>query len=58
MSTNEKDVDAKHPQVMKCLFCYISPMHIPNPSSKEKKCFIMYYKTYGITTLKKKCGYR
>jgi len=53
MSNNEKDVDAENRQVMKCLFCYISHVHVPNPSSKESKCFITYYKTYGITTLKK-----
>jgi hypothetical protein len=28
-------------------------MHVPNPSTKERKSFITYYKTYGITTLKK-----
>jgi hypothetical protein len=52
-SNNEKDVDVENPQAMKCLFCYINPMHVPNPSTKERKSFITYYKTYGITTLKK-----
>jgi hypothetical protein len=29
------------------------PCHAPNPSTKERKGLITYYKTYGITTLKK-----
>jgi hypothetical protein len=31
------------------------PCHDPNPSTKERKGLMTYYKTYGITTLKK-CG--
>jgi hypothetical protein len=28
-------------------------MHVPNPNTQKRKIFITYYKTYGITTLKK-----
>jgi DNA-binding transcriptional regulator WhiA len=34
-------------------FCYNYPLHVFNPSTKEKNELITYYKTYGITTLKK-----
>jgi hypothetical protein len=39
-------------QVMRCLLCYNSLVHAFNPNTKERKWFITYYKTYGITTPK------
>jgi hypothetical protein len=38
---------------MRCLLCYNSFIHAFNPNTKEIKSFITYYKTCGITTLKK-----
>jgi hypothetical protein len=38
---------------MRCLFCYNNPLHVFNPSTKERNGLITNYKTYGITTLKK-----
>ncbi len=42
-----------NPKVMSCLFCYKSHVNVPNLSTKERKKLITYYKTYGITSLKK-----
>ncbi len=38
---------------MKCFFCYNNHVHALNPNTKERNGFITYYKTYGITILKK-----
>ncbi len=47
---DDKKVDLGNLQVMRCLFCYNSPMHALNPNKKERKMLITYYKTYGIST--------
>jgi len=33
--------------------CYDNVVNIPNSRTKERRGLITYYKTYGITTLKK-----
>jgi hypothetical protein len=33
--------------------CYDNVVNIPSPRTKEKKGLITYYKTYGITNMKK-----
>jgi hypothetical protein len=38
---------------MRCLFATTILLHVFNPSTKENNELITYYKTYGITTLKK-----
>jgi hypothetical protein len=49
-----KDVDGGSPQIMRCMYFYTNHVHAPIPSTKKgKKNLITYYKTYGITTLKK-----
>jgi hypothetical protein len=50
---DDKEVDLGNLQVMRCLFCYNNPMHALNLNTKERKLLITYYKTYGISTLKK-----
>ncbi len=52
LSVNEgKDVNARNLQVTKCMFCYSNLVHALNPSTKERKCFITYNKTYEILAL-------
>ncbi len=48
-----KDVEKGSLQVMICIFCYVNLMNNSNPNIKDTKCLITYYKTYGITGLKK-----
>jgi hypothetical protein len=38
---------------MKCIICYDNYVNIFNPRIKERNNLITYYKTYGITVLKK-----
>jgi hypothetical protein len=38
---------------MKCILCYNNNVNAPNLSTKERKGLVIYYKTYGIITLKK-----
>jgi hypothetical protein len=38
---------------MKCILHYDNVRNISNPRTKERKGLITYYKTYGITILKK-----
>jgi len=38
---------------MRCILCYDTVINNFNPRTKERKWLITYYKTYGITTLKK-----
>jgi hypothetical protein len=63
-----KKVDLGNPQVIRCLLCYNSLVHALNPQKKKqnknknktkqnKTQLLTYYKTYGITTLKKTCGW-
>jgi hypothetical protein len=49
---DNKPMDGKIPQVMRCQLCYKTPM-LYNPRTKLKKGLISYYKTNGISTLKK-----
>ncbi len=39
--------------LMICIMCYDNVVNIPSPRTKEKKGLITYYKTYGITNMKK-----
>jgi hypothetical protein len=48
-----KEVEAASHQVMRCILCYDNAINIFNPRTKERKGLIIYYKNYGITTLKK-----
>jgi len=48
-----KDVKEGNLQVTKCMCCYTNLVHVLNPSTKERKGFITYYKTYEIIVLKK-----
>jgi hypothetical protein len=48
-----KEVEVASHQVMRCILCYDNVVNIPNPRTKERKGLITYYKTYGITALKK-----
>jgi len=41
------------PQIMRCIFCCSNYIFALNSSTKERKGMIKYYKTYGITILKK-----
>jgi len=50
---DSKDVDVKCPQIMKCIFCYISPILFSNSKTQAKKGLILYNTINGITTLKK-----
>jgi len=40
-------------QIMRCIFCCSNYIFALNSSTKERKGIIKYYKTYGITILKK-----
>ncbi len=48
-----KKVEIRSHQVMRCIVCYDNVVNIPNSRTKERRGLINYYKTYGITTLKK-----
>ncbi len=48
-----KEVNLGNPQIMRRLFYHGSLVHALNPNTKERKGLIAYYRTYGITTLKK-----
>ncbi len=52
MVNNNKPMDGKIPQIMRCHLCYKKPM-LCNPRIKLRKGLISYYKTNGISTLKK-----
>jgi hypothetical protein len=34
---DDKEVNLGNLQVIRCLHCYNSPMHVPNPNTKEIK---------------------
>ncbi len=36
-----------------CILCYNNDVNVHNLRTKKRKGLIKYYKTYGITTLKK-----
>ncbi len=46
-------MNLEHPQVTKCLLCSNAPMNVFNPRTQARKGLISYYKTNGITSLKK-----
>jgi hypothetical protein len=48
-----KKVEATSHQVMKCILCYDNVVNILNARIKERKGLITYYKTYGITIIRK-----
>jgi hypothetical protein len=48
-----KKIEVASHQVIRCILCYDNVINIPNPKIKERKGSIIYYKTYGITALKK-----
>jgi hypothetical protein len=48
-----KEVEFSSHQVMRCILCYHNAINILNPRTKQRKGLITYYKTYGITALKK-----
>ncbi len=50
---DDKKIDPRNLQVMRCLLCYNNLVHARNPNIKKRKGLITYYKTYVITTLKK-----
>jgi hypothetical protein len=50
---DNKDVDVKCPQTMRCILCYNSPILFCNPKTQARKGLIIYNTTNGITTLKK-----
>jgi len=48
-----KKVEIGSHQIMRCIMCYDNVVNIPNSKTKERRGLITYYKTYGITALKK-----
>jgi len=50
---DKKEVEGVSHQVMRCILCYVDLVNVLNPRTKERKYFKTYYKTFGITTLKK-----
>ncbi len=51
-----KEVEKVSHQIMRCILCYVKLVNVLNLRTKERKGFITYYKTCGITTLKKHVG--
>jgi len=50
---DNKTVNLEQPQIVRCLLCYNAPMNVSNPRTQTRKGLIAYYKTNGITFLKK-----
>ncbi len=50
---DNKDVDVKCQQTMRCILCYNSPILFCNLKTQVRKSLIIYNTTNGITTLKK-----
>jgi hypothetical protein len=50
---DNKDVDVKCPQTMRCILCYNSFVLFCNLKTQAKNGLIIYNTTNGITTLKK-----
>jgi len=48
-----KPMDVKCFQLMRCIFCYASPILITNAKTQARKGLILYNSVNGITTLKK-----
>jgi hypothetical protein len=51
-----KEVEKVSHQIMRCILCYVNLVNVLNLRTKERKGFITYYKTCGITILKKHGG--
>jgi len=51
---DNKDVDVKCSQTIRCILCYNSPVLFCNPKTQARKDLIIYNTTNGITKLKKK----
>jgi len=54
--TDGKEVEKASHQIMRCILCYVNLVNVLNLRTKERKGLITYYKTYGITILKKHVG--
>jgi len=50
---DNKPMDVKCFQLMRCIFCYASPILITNAKTQARKGLILYNNVNGITTLKK-----
>jgi len=50
---DNKDVNVKCPQTMRCILCYSSPILFCNFKTQARKHLILYDITNGITSLKK-----
>ncbi len=50
---DDKKIDPRNLQVMRCLLYYNNLVHARNPNIKKRKGLITYYKTYVIMTLEK-----
>jgi len=48
-----KKVERTCHQIMRCILCYVDLVNGLNPRTKKRKVLITYYKTYGITIIKK-----
>jgi len=48
-----KKVEGACHQIMRCILCYVDLVNGLNPRTKKRKGLITYYKTYGITIIKK-----
>ncbi len=54
---DNKLVNLEQPQIRRCLLCYNALMNVSNRKMQARKGLISYYKTNGITSLKKTCGW-
>jgi hypothetical protein len=50
---DNKEVDVKMPQKMKCILWYNNPILIINAKTQSRNTIILYNTTNGITTLEK-----
>jgi hypothetical protein len=50
---NNKQVDVKCSQLMKCIFCHFNPILITNAKTQARKGLILYNSANGIIALKK-----
>ncbi len=50
---DNKPLDVKCFQLMRCIFCYVSPILITNAKTQTRKGLILYNNANGIITLKK-----
>jgi hypothetical protein len=50
---DNKHVDVKCLQTLRCILCYNTPILFCNPKTQARKGLIIYNTTNGVTTLKK-----